>query len=298
MAKRAGFTLVELLVVIAIITILVAILLPALGRARESARRATCASNLKQLGLTFQMFASGSHGYLPPRHVSYWSPYSPDFPCWSSFDGSFLYPEYVSDLLLTQCPSDSEPMYRYSSNEAFQRRVDSSWESSGLNLPIVGQATYPHTPDLSYVYWGYLIDAAWMKFPTDSYYLGAVLDSIDKASPTLNVVSRMDDLWITLPSSGEELCLRRAREGAERFFITDVNNPAAASTASSTIPVMWDTWRTDGGMPMYNNMNHVTGVNVLFLDGHAEYAAYPQDSSGPFWMLSEPAVNDGMANWP
>src|SRR5271170_4609932 len=62
--RSKGFTLIELLVVIAIIAVLIALLLPAVQAARESARRAQCSNNLKQLGLALANYES-AHSYLP-----------------------------------------------------------------------------------------------------------------------------------------------------------------------------------------------------------------------------------------
>ena len=103
MKERQAFTLVELLVVVAIVAILAAVLLPALSRALESARRASCSSNLKQWGMIFAMF-SGEQGGDYPELQGVLPGFRTEL---LGVDMRAVYPDYLTDPMITLCPSDS-----------------------------------------------------------------------------------------------------------------------------------------------------------------------------------------------
>ena len=95
MNLRRAFTLVELLVVIAIIAILAALLLPALARSKDSGRRTFCANNLRQLGLSLNLFAADNDGQFPQLNTT-----NP----WPSQLKAFY-----QDSKILRCPTDLMP---------------------------------------------------------------------------------------------------------------------------------------------------------------------------------------------
>lgn len=102
---RKGFTLIELLVVIAIIAILAAILFPVFARARENARRASCASNLKQIGLGMMQYTQDYDEKYPLDGASWdaGQDWQKDFNSWRTL----TFP-YVKSEQLYMCPSNPD----------------------------------------------------------------------------------------------------------------------------------------------------------------------------------------------
>ena len=141
--RRKAFTLVELLVVVGIIALLVAILMPALGRAREQAQWVKCMSNLRQCGQAFQMYVNNNKGRFPtaaagtfPHDWIFWE----DEPVGSRpdrhLDKSMIAP-YLGipvNREILRCPSDDvynrrSGIYRfsYSSNYLITRLPAAGW---------------------------------------------------------------------------------------------------------------------------------------------------------------------------
>jgi len=150
MKSRKAFTLIELLVVISIIAVLLSILMPSLGKAREQARRVVCASNQKQIVAAMETYACTYEGWYPVindgMNVTGPPPDSP--PDWKGIDGTLVLCGFVKSGGLFQCPSDNADfgpfppgtVIRDALGEEHTERNRKNYRTYGYNLNYYGWA--------------------------------------------------------------------------------------------------------------------------------------------------------------
>jgi prepilin-type N-terminal cleavage/methylation domain-containing protein/prepilin-type processing-associated H-X9-DG protein len=138
--QNSGFTLIELLVVIAIIAILAAMLLPALSKAREKARTINCASNMKQLGLCYQMYCGDNGDELPPNASTSGMATSDNGHSWIDGDAQT---DPVPDLIKLGV------LWRYNTSASIYacpaNKFVVAWTGSRFNGQFVQAGQYPQT---------------------------------------------------------------------------------------------------------------------------------------------------------
>lgn len=280
-----GFSMVELLVVIGIISILASLLMPALSRARESARRVSCQNNLRQWGQILHMYGSEAKGeLLPPIQFEIVGVDISNIALMPNMHSVF--PDYIHDLSLFICPGNAM-VTRHSGSDDFLKTLSNSVNFS----------------DTCYTYVGYILDKCDDKYdcisiqeilnevyqmlgirfavmnslaniPKQFYYLcqniGAKTAYYLFFAPTLigTWSQKIVDENINLPHSdffgnGETNTIYRHRLGGERFLHENGRGPG-------DIWVMFDNISSD--RRFFNHMP--TGGNVLFLDGHVEFVRY------------------------
>jgi prepilin-type processing-associated H-X9-DG protein len=255
------------------------------------------------------MYANESGGQLFPKLAPFCNMFGNGMLIFSALDAAAVYPEYLTDLNISQCPSDtgvdSGGMYvsgRLPDSDGFDE-----WIKAARDVGDRMSEDYFLNAELgrSYCYKGYVMTCVsefygvWGCLGARAPYGQA---TISNGIGTINLKDSTTD--ISLTEGAWPMPVDRARaqgtaggtkvlkmkEGVERFLVTDINNPGASAQAQSTMPVMWDTFGSFGDSANTGGgavFNHVPGgCNVLYMDGHASFTRYPSD----FPIVNDPGV--------
>lgn len=253
-----GFTLIELLVVIAIIAILAAILFPAFARARENARRASCQSNLKQIGLGIMQYTQDYDETAPLAYFGdniallgpWWQSGTQQ---WNATNWKYewmdaVYP-YIKSEEVFNCPSDPFKQGHWS-NVGFNQRYH-FWQTPGIN----GHDWGSYRANAAYSTTGSSTISAPFGFPG----YAPVPKLSGYAAPTTTV-------WVTEGTSRAFGNMNYGQctsiQNCSSFLHGDVGSPLSAGT--TPLPLM------RGYKSQELLAWHLDTINVLFADGHVK----------------------------
>jgi prepilin-type N-terminal cleavage/methylation domain-containing protein/prepilin-type processing-associated H-X9-DG protein len=305
LGRKRGFTLIELLVVIAIIGILAGMVFPVFARARESARKAVCLSNVKNIALAIQMYLADNNDTMPPtEHRAEAREYFATAPgggtppteadAWCCFQANpylrhpLIYDEYVKNRDVWRCPSakvEGGASWIIPQQDwlTYLKNTEGLWGTVAADF-IAGPCFWSYPPG-----WGGPI--------TDSLAQGTVAaPELEGAAANKAFIQTIGTQWmaglkmVEVNDPVNYVCCGDAGVSSEDNNVGTAAYPdlCALECGNCAGWVDWDicTWAEDCGLYVYAPNNgsflrnvelrkpysrHLGGVNLGFLDGHAEW---------------------------
>ena len=263
--SRSAFTLIELLVVIAIIAILAAILFPVFGRARENARRSSCQSNLKQIGLGVMQYIDDNDGGVPIHYYEDLNkPNIQDVTWVRAID------PYMKEYGAFRCPSDEQDPYDI-------------WGGGAPGNKFFGN---------------------WQIWPSYGYNRDYLVPSIvaggackDRAPIKIAQIAKASEMVLTADTK----IMGTSTPSNNWYGSYELDSPAIATVAEVCGEYSDDGWGIGGfaddpnlgprpkdSHTGYFAPRHLEGGNVAFMDGHVKFFTPGRLAQGTNWSKTTP----------
>ena len=280
--RRGGFTLVELLVVVGIIAVLVGILLPALSRARSTANRVKCMSNIKQIGLAMVMYTQENKGIFPSAARAEKGELPQDFVFWepvARHNANNVFSLGIPFATQQQYQNQSA-LVQYMGNRVFNPAVWICPADDVTTHPFVGSQTYkyPFSYTMNVYFDSGLLNAITAYGVQEANYMGGSVIKLVRVKHSSSTVMVMEETINTINDgvsvidtvnsiTGTDPTTANVTVGPDYLSVQHDQNAKKPDSVASlySSPLLVGRDKTDN---MYNSQGR--GL-VCFADGHADY---------------------------